>query len=161
METEKITINLGAIDLGQIDLLVDQGFYSNRTDFIRTAIRNHLSTHAADINGIKSSSLFGVDVIQDELKKLDDELKQLDRELSTANLIGGGFTGTGVFVLNERDLEEVRLSGKKIKIKMVGMLSISKNVSPELIEQTIESVKVYGIIKASDEVKRVLEKLKA
>jgi hypothetical protein len=100
-------------------------------------------------------------VIQDELKKLDDELKQLDRELSTANLIGGGFTGTGVFVLNERDLEEVRLSGKKIKIKMVGMLSISKNVSPELIEQTIESVKVYGIIKASDEVKRVLEKLKA
>jgi Arc/MetJ-type ribon-helix-helix transcriptional regulator len=45
-ESEKITINLGAIDLGQIDLLVQEGFYSNRTDFIRTAIRNQLSTHA-------------------------------------------------------------------------------------------------------------------
>lgn len=45
-ETEKITINLGYIDLGQIDLLVQEGFYSNRTDFIRTAIRNQLSTHA-------------------------------------------------------------------------------------------------------------------
>jgi Arc/MetJ-type ribon-helix-helix transcriptional regulator len=45
-DTEKITINLGLIDLGQIDLLVQEGFYSNRTDFIRTAIRNHLVTHA-------------------------------------------------------------------------------------------------------------------
>jgi len=45
-DTEKITINLGLIDLGQIDLLVSEGFYSNRTDFIRTAIRNHLATHA-------------------------------------------------------------------------------------------------------------------
>lgn len=45
-ETEKITINLGPIDLGQIDLLVQEGFYSNRTDFIRTAIRNQLTTHA-------------------------------------------------------------------------------------------------------------------
>lgn len=45
-ETEKITINLGLIDLGQIDLLVQEGFYSNRTDLIRTAIRNQLGTHA-------------------------------------------------------------------------------------------------------------------
>ena len=45
-ETEKITINLGVVDLGQVDLLVQEGFYSNRTDFIRTAIRNQLSTHA-------------------------------------------------------------------------------------------------------------------
>jgi Arc/MetJ-type ribon-helix-helix transcriptional regulator len=44
--SEKITINLGVIDLGQIDLLVQEGFYSNRTDLIRTAIRNQLSTHA-------------------------------------------------------------------------------------------------------------------
>jgi Arc/MetJ-type ribon-helix-helix transcriptional regulator len=45
-ESEKITINLGLIDLGQIDLLVNEGFYSNRTDLIRTAIRNQLNTHA-------------------------------------------------------------------------------------------------------------------
>ena len=45
-ELEKITINLGVVDLGQIDLLVQEGFYTNRTDFIRTAIRNQISAHA-------------------------------------------------------------------------------------------------------------------
>jgi Arc/MetJ-type ribon-helix-helix transcriptional regulator len=45
-DSEKITINLGLVDLGQIDLLVQQGFYSGRTDFIRTAIRTQLATHA-------------------------------------------------------------------------------------------------------------------
>ena len=45
-ETEKVTMNLGPVDLGQIDLLVQEGFYSNRTDFIRTAIRNQLAAHA-------------------------------------------------------------------------------------------------------------------
>ncbi len=43
---EKITINIGCVDLGQIDLLVQEGFYANRTDLIRTAIRNQLSVHA-------------------------------------------------------------------------------------------------------------------
>jgi len=46
IETEKITLNLGPIDLGQVDLLVQEGFYSTRTDFIRTAIRNQLLVHA-------------------------------------------------------------------------------------------------------------------
>jgi Arc/MetJ-type ribon-helix-helix transcriptional regulator len=45
-DTEKITINLGYVDLGQVDLMVREGFYSNRTDFIRTAIRNQLDRHA-------------------------------------------------------------------------------------------------------------------
>lgn len=44
-ESEKITINLGFVDLGHIDLLVEDGFYSNRTDFIRTAIRNQVLAH--------------------------------------------------------------------------------------------------------------------
>ncbi|MDB5377734.1 MAG: CopG family transcriptional regulator [Rubritepida sp.] len=45
-DTEKITINLGYVDLGHVDLLVHDGFYSNRTDFIRTAIRNQIERHA-------------------------------------------------------------------------------------------------------------------
>jgi Arc/MetJ-type ribon-helix-helix transcriptional regulator len=46
---EKITINVGCVDLGQIDLLVQEGFYSNRSDLIRTAIRNQLATHAETV----------------------------------------------------------------------------------------------------------------
>jgi Arc/MetJ-type ribon-helix-helix transcriptional regulator len=45
-ELEKITINMAPVDLGQVDLLVQEGFYQNRTDFIRTAIRNQLNVHA-------------------------------------------------------------------------------------------------------------------
>ncbi|KAB2541400.1 CopG family transcriptional regulator [Salipiger aestuarii] len=52
-ENEKITINLGFVDLGRIDLLVQEGFYSNRSDLIRTAIRNQLESHT----GVVSQSL--------------------------------------------------------------------------------------------------------
>ncbi len=51
-ETEKITINLGFVDLGQIELLVQEGFYSNRTDFIRTAIRNQIERHGDTVRQI-------------------------------------------------------------------------------------------------------------
>ena len=49
-KSEKITINIGLVDLGHIDLLVDEGFYANRTDFIRTAIRRQLETRAAAVD---------------------------------------------------------------------------------------------------------------
>lgn len=48
-KTEKITINVGLVDLGQIDLLVDEGFFANRTDFIRTAIRRQLEFRSAAV----------------------------------------------------------------------------------------------------------------
>lgn len=51
---EKITINLGCVDLGQIDLLVQEGFYANRTDLIRTAIRNQLGTHGEVVSEVVS-----------------------------------------------------------------------------------------------------------
>ncbi len=50
-DSEKITINLGFVDLGHIDLLVAEGFYANRTDLIRTAIRNQLDRHAEAVKG--------------------------------------------------------------------------------------------------------------
>ena len=56
--SEKITINLGVVDLGQIDLLVQEGFYSNRTDLIRTAIRNQLATHADVVKETVSRKAF-------------------------------------------------------------------------------------------------------
>jgi Arc/MetJ-type ribon-helix-helix transcriptional regulator len=56
--SEKITINLGVVDLGQIDLLVQEGFYSNRTDLIRTAIRNQLAAHAEVIRDTVARKTF-------------------------------------------------------------------------------------------------------
>ncbi|MDP1546468.1 MAG: hypothetical protein Q8L87_10625 [Anaerolineales bacterium] len=59
-ETEKITINVGAVDLGKIDLLVEQGHYSNRTDFIRSAIRSQLDKHALEVQQSVTRHSFGV-----------------------------------------------------------------------------------------------------
>lgn len=52
LDNEKITINLGFVDLGQIQLLVQEGFYSNRSDFIRTAIRNQIERHAETVRQV-------------------------------------------------------------------------------------------------------------
>ena len=61
-ETEKITLNVSPVDLGHIDLLVEEGFYSNRSDFIRTAIRNLLTQHAPDVDRmvVRRSLVVGV-----------------------------------------------------------------------------------------------------
>jgi Arc/MetJ-type ribon-helix-helix transcriptional regulator len=67
-DTEKITVNLGFVDLGHVDLMVREGFYSNRTDFIRTAIRNQLERHA-DV--VKQSTV---------RKSLDLGLRSFSRE---------------------------------------------------------------------------------
>ncbi len=53
-DSEKLTINLGVVDLGQIELLVQEGFYANRTDFIRTAIRNQIERHAETVRQVVS-----------------------------------------------------------------------------------------------------------
>jgi Arc/MetJ-type ribon-helix-helix transcriptional regulator len=62
-DTEKITINMPAVDLGKIDLLVQEGLYSNRTDFIRTAIRSQLDKHSFEIQQSVSRNSFAIGVI--------------------------------------------------------------------------------------------------
>ena len=71
VETEKITINTNVVDLGKIDLLVSQGFYSNRTDFIRTGIRNQLTTHATELESIVVKQAFVVGVTTYSKKDLE------------------------------------------------------------------------------------------
>ena len=63
-DTEKITINISPVDLGRVDLLVDQGLYSNRTDLIRTAIRNQLDRHEAVIQEATTRRSFALGVLR-------------------------------------------------------------------------------------------------
>ena len=123
-ETEKITMNLGPIDLGQIDLLVQEGFYSNRTDFIRTAIRNQLATHAEAVR----------------------------QAVTRKTLV------LGLQRYTRQDLEAVRAAGQRMQIRVLGLVSIADDVSPELALATIDSIDVLGAFHASDAVKRALAK---
>ena len=121
-ETEKITINLGYVDLGQIDLLVNQGFYSNRTDFIRTAIRNQIERHA------------------------DAVKRSVDREHLDLGLCHYG----------RADLEAAQAAGRMLQIRVLGLCSIGRDVTPELARATIASVSVLGALHASPDVKAAL-----
>ena len=121
-DTEKITINLGYVDLGHIDLLVQDGFYSNRTDFIRTAIRNQIGRHA---EAAKQSV---------RRRSLDLGLRHFSRE----------------------DLEMARAAGQPLTIRVLGLVSIASDVTPELACAAIASVSVLGALQASPAVKAAL-----
>ncbi|MBR1137583.1 MULTISPECIES: CopG family transcriptional regulator [Bradyrhizobium] len=85
-DTEKITVNLGYVDLGQIDLMVQEGFYSNRTDFIRTAIRNQLDRHG-DV--VKQSTLrHSLDLGLRNFSRADLEAAQRAGQMLQINVLG-------------------------------------------------------------------------
>jgi len=89
-QEEKITINLGCVDLGQIDLLVQEGFYANRSDVIRTAIRNQLAVHSEAVRQAtarKTLSLGVLHLSKADLQALAAEGKQIDvRVLGLASI---------------------------------------------------------------------------
>ena len=119
---EKITINVGFVDLGQIDLLVQEGFYANRTDLIRTAIRNQIAAHA-------------------------DAVRQV---VSRRTLV------LGIQHLAAADLEAVRARRETLDVRVLGLLAIASDVTPELALQTLSSVQVLGSLHASAAVKAAL-----
>ena len=121
-ETEKITINMSVVDLGQVDLLVAEGFYSSRTDFIRTAIRSQLATHA-------------------------DAVKQSVTRKTLA---------LGVVSYGRLELEAARRAGQQLDIRVVGMVTLEADVTPELAEATIRRLEVHGVFRATDFVKAAL-----
>ena len=63
-ETEKITINMSVVDLGKVDLLVQEGFYQNRTDFIRTAIRSQLDKHQTEMKDAVVRNAYGMGILK-------------------------------------------------------------------------------------------------
>src|SRR5207302_9013007 len=85
-DSEKITINLGYVDLGQIDLMVQEGFYSNRTDFIRTAIRNQLERHADVVK--QSTARKSLDLGLRNYSREDLEAARRAGEMLRINVLG-------------------------------------------------------------------------
>jgi Arc/MetJ-type ribon-helix-helix transcriptional regulator len=121
-EAEKITINLGYVDLGHVDLLVQEGFYSNRTDFIRTAIRNQIERHG--------------DVVRQAVVRKSVDL--------------------GLRNYGRADLEAMRDAGEMLDIRVLGLVTIASDVTPELARATIRTVSVLGALHASAAVKAAL-----
>ena len=100
-ETEKITINLGHVDLGHIDLLVQEGFYSNRTDLIRTAIRNQLARHGQTVD--KSVARHQLELGQRRYARRDLEAVKQAGEILHIQVLGLVVIGADVSAKLARD----------------------------------------------------------
>ena len=124
-ELEKITINLSVVDLGKIDLLVEEGFYSNRTDFIRTAIRNQIGTHADSIEKTVDRKDYALGVLiydRSDLERYRREGKMLEIKM------------IGMLFLN-KDIP-VDLALQTIKsIKILGTLKTSAALKEALADR--------------------------
>jgi Arc/MetJ-type ribon-helix-helix transcriptional regulator len=121
-EMEKLTINLSPVDVGQIELLVSQGFYANRAEFIRVAIHDQLVKHA-----------------------------EVVRETTVRHAMV-----VGAMVYDRATLERIRKTGQRLALRVVGLLTIREDVPPALARETIESVNVHGVFKASAAVRKTL-----
>lgn len=85
-DTEKITVNVGIVDLGRVDLLVQEGFYSSRADFIRTAIRNQLERQKSAVDSITNRKSMVIGTLSFNRKDL--EQKRENKEVINVKVIG-------------------------------------------------------------------------
>ena len=131
-ETEKLTINLGVVELAQIDVLVEQGTYSNRSDFIRTAIRKSLEVHR---------------------EKIERQLTPIASKKIWEKVIG-------IWKADRALLEEwADESDEKLNLSVIGMIIFDKDVTVELLEKTVAKIALRGKIVASDEIKEAVKKI--
>jgi len=133
--TEKATINVGIMELAQIDLLVDNMIYTNRSDFIRMAIRNQLEAHKADLDKLYHQS---------QTNSFDN-----------CNNVRGGI---GIYRINKSGLLEAQRTGKKLSFMVMGIMVIDKDISVDLFEETVESIKIYGKIQAPKSILELIDK---
>jgi Arc/MetJ-type ribon-helix-helix transcriptional regulator len=117
-DIEKVSFNMSVVDLGQVDLLVEQGFYSSRTDFLVAAVRNLLQNHSPTVRqAVEHRAMI-----------------------------------LGVAVYGKSELERRAAEGNPLDIRVVGVLKIDDDVTPELARAAIRSVTVFGKFRARPEV---------
>jgi Arc/MetJ-type ribon-helix-helix transcriptional regulator len=138
---EKLTINLPPIELARIDILIESGTYPSRSEFIRSAIRNTLDNH----NALIQSRIKQITAKEDE----DIEEGSGIRKLSM----------TGIWSLDRKTFEDALSAGKKLRIHVIGMLFLQNDIDSEIIKKTVETIRVYGVLKARKDVRAAIKKI--
>lgn len=130
-ETEKLTLNLGVVELAQIDVLVEQGIYANRSDFLRTAVREQLKDHS----------------------------ERMEAQLSPVPQKANWTKSVGVLTVTKSTLEQLAKDNEKLSISVIGMLVVDGKVTPALFEQTVDTVLLRGKLVASDEIRELIHRM--
>lgn len=136
--TEKVSVNINSSTLSMIDLLVDNGYYSNRSDFINEAVRDELDKKSSIIDRIDNA----------ERQKCEKSAASSKEESKTQN---DWFIGVSGF--EKEYLEELKEKGIKESIKGYGVLVIGKDCPDELVFETVESIRVRGKVHCSQAIK--------
>lgn len=125
-DTEKITINMSAVDLGKIDLLVQEGLYSNRTDLIRTAIRSQLEKHTIEVQQTISRHAYGIGVFS--YNRADLEAQKTRNQKLKLTVVG---------LLNLADDISPALASEVIEsVQVRGIFQASDQVKSALADRT-------------------------
>ena len=125
---DKVSVNINTSTLSAIDLLVDNGYYSNRSDFINQALRRELDQQQRTIDRI------------------------IDQQTRTSTQDDHWFIG--LYGLEESYIRELHQQGQRITLRGYGVLSISSKVEPELLYQVVESITIKGRTVAPAEIKQ-------
>ena len=141
-DTEKVSVNMGAMDLAHIDLLVEKTFYKDRTDFFRTAARNQIDKHSTVINSAIEELNSGVDLKRATFVWIGSY--KLDKQT--------------ILRMFDDDKEFTKIENGELmfhsKLIVVGKLSVSDEVDLEFIRTFIKNIKVFGIFKAANDIKK-------
>lgn len=123
MNTEKVSVNVNVVDIGKIELLIEKGIYTNKTDFLTKAITNELN---------KNENI------------LDSTIKEIDTDVHLQ---------IGKVTYNKEKLLKIKNNNTGMKLYVIGRLTIENDVSLELAKETLLSIKVFGPAKMSPDLK--------
>ena len=143
--SEKVSVNMNSATLASIDLLVDNGFYSNRSDFINQSVRQALREHRSDIDRIvnKNESMATYE---------NGNWKVSAKGSDTAR--SGDHWFFGVSGITKAELEELYDAGDKLRLKGYGVLIIDNDCEEEKFFSVVEELRVRGKICCSDSIKK-------
>ena len=126
--SEKVSVNINASTLSSIDLLVDNGYYSNRSDFINQALREGLQKHQSTIDRI------------------------IDQK-TESNSASSNQWFAGVYCLEKQDIERARKQGKEFEIKGYGILVFENDIDEASLFEVVRSIQVKGRVVCKKSIK--------
>lgn len=143
--SEKVSVNMNSATLASIDLLVDNGYYSNRSDFINQAVRDALREHRSDIDRI----------VEKNEKRATHSSGNLTVSTPMVNTLrAGDHWFFGVSGITRRELEELHEAGETMRLTGYGMLVIDDDCDEEMLYSVVEELRVRGKVCCSDSIKK-------
>ncbi len=145
MYSEKVSVNMNSATLASIDLLVDNGYYSNRSDFINQAVRESLRERQSIIDRIVEKN--------ESMATYENGNWKVSAKASQSARVGDHWF-FGASGITRRELEELHAAGEKLRLKGYGVLVIDKDCDEDMLFSVLEEVKVRGKVCCSDSIKK-------